>query len=74
MISNSCTWADNGCKGTVVTCIPCILGHAYSPFKLNFVQVSWAIAEFWNTVSNLFMIIPALYGVYQARKQGLEHR
>jgi len=37
-------------------------------------QVTWLVAEFWNTVSNLMMIVPAIYGIQQARKQGLEHR
>jgi len=37
-------------------------------------EVTWYIAEFWNTVTNLSMILPSMYGIYQARKQHLEAR
>ena len=37
-------------------------------------QVSWYIAEFWNTVSNLSMIFPAIYGIIVTRREGLETR
>jgi dihydroceramidase len=37
-------------------------------------EVTWYIAEFWNTLTNLSMIVPSLYGIYQAQKQGLEAR
>ena len=32
------------------------------------------VAEFWNTVSNISMIIPPLYGIWNARKYQLETR
>ena len=32
------------------------------------------IAEFWNTVSNLGMIIPPVYGIYHCYRQGLENK
>ena len=37
-------------------------------------QVSWYIAEFWNTVTNLSMIIPPLWGIYKCLQRGLETR
>jgi len=37
-------------------------------------QASWYIAEFWNTVSNLSMIVPAIYGIIIARREKLESR
>eukprot|EP00092_Neocalanus_flemingeri_P007753 GFUD01008371.1.p1 GENE.GFUD01008371.1~~GFUD01008371.1.p1 ORF type:complete len:272 (+),score=72.00 GFUD01008371.1:154-969(+) len=37
-------------------------------------EVSWYIAEFWNTVTNLSMIIPPLYGVQQIVRERLEKR
>uniref|UniRef100_A0A6I8P357 Alkaline ceramidase n=1 Tax=Ornithorhynchus anatinus TaxID=9258 RepID=A0A6I8P357_ORNAN len=36
--------------------------------------VSFYIAEFWNTVSNLIMILPPLYGAVQTFNDGLEKR
>ncbi|KAM9455384.1 alkaline ceramidase 3 [Clarias gariepinus] len=36
--------------------------------------VSYYIAEFWNTVSNLIMILPPIYGALQTFKNGLEVR
>ncbi|KAM4701416.1 alkaline ceramidase 3 [Discoglossus pictus] len=36
--------------------------------------VSVYIAEFWNTVSNLIMILPPIYGAIQTVKDGLETR
>uniref|UniRef100_A0A672NC21 Alkaline ceramidase n=1 Tax=Sinocyclocheilus grahami TaxID=75366 RepID=A0A672NC21_SINGR len=36
--------------------------------------VSYYIAEFWNTVSNLIMILPPIYGAIQTCKDGLEVR
>ena len=37
-------------------------------------EVSHYIAEFWNTFTNLGMIITAIYGIQQSRKQGIEPR
>lgn len=37
-------------------------------------EVTYYMAEFWNTVTNLAMILPALIGIYESRKQGLELR
>jgi len=39
----------------------------------NYVVTSY-IAEFWNTISNLIMIIPPLVFAYQAKREGLERR
>uniref|UniRef100_A0A3Q2TT17 Alkaline ceramidase n=1 Tax=Fundulus heteroclitus TaxID=8078 RepID=A0A3Q2TT17_FUNHE len=36
--------------------------------------VSFYIAEFWNTVSNLIMILPPLYGAVHTYRNGLEFR
>ena len=35
-------------------------------------QISYYIAEFWNTLTNLAMIIPALKGLYEVRRQKFE--
>ena len=37
-------------------------------------QVSWYIAEFWNTITNLSMIITPLYGFQQVFREKLEKR
>ena len=37
-------------------------------------QVSWYIAEFYNTVTNLAMIILGGYGLYQVLRNNLEKR
>ena len=37
-------------------------------------QVSWYVAEFNNTVSNLAMILPALYGAVMSYRRSLETR
>ena len=37
-------------------------------------EVSPYIAEFWNTLTNLWMIVPPLYGIWDARRQGHEPR
>jgi len=39
----------------------------------NYVVTTY-IAEFWNTISNVIMIIPPLIFAYQAKKEGLERR
>uniref|UniRef100_A0AAY4D5R5 Alkaline ceramidase n=1 Tax=Denticeps clupeoides TaxID=299321 RepID=A0AAY4D5R5_9TELE len=36
--------------------------------------VSFYVAEFWNTVSNLIMILPPIYGAIKTFKDGLETR
>ncbi|XP_023225096.1 alkaline ceramidase 3-like [Centruroides sculpturatus] len=37
-------------------------------------EVTFYIAEFWNTLSNLAMLLPAIWGGWQAWKDGLELR
>ena len=37
-------------------------------------EVSFYMAEFWNTLTNLGMIIPAIYGMLHCRRQGIESR
>lgn len=37
-------------------------------------EVSWYIAEFYNTLTNLAMIVPACYGIHKVRKHNLETR
>jgi len=37
-------------------------------------EVTYYAAEFWNTVTNLGMILPALHGIYDSYKQGFEFR
>lgn len=37
-------------------------------------EVTEYMAEFWNTITNLSMIIPAIYGLFNVIKQGLERR
>jgi len=37
-------------------------------------EVSWYIAEFWNTVTNLSMIIPPIWGIHKCLQRGLETR
>lgn len=34
----------------------------------------WFVAEFWNTVSNVAMLVLGLYGAYRCHKQGLDLR
>lgn len=40
----------------------------------NNYEVSYYIAEFWNTVTNLSMIIPPIWGMCDAYRQGFEKR
>lgn len=40
----------------------------------NNYELSWYIAEFYNTVTNLAMILPGLYGMYEVSKYNLEFR
>ena len=40
----------------------------------NNYMVSYYIAEFWNTVTNLSMIIPPIYGIIDSYRQGFERR
>ncbi|XP_024120178.1 alkaline ceramidase 3 isoform X1 [Oryzias melastigma] len=37
-------------------------------------EVTFYVAEFWNTVSNLIMILPPLFGALQTFRSGLEFR
>lgn len=37
-------------------------------------EISYYVAEFWNTISNLAMIVPACYGIWSVRKEALETR
>ena len=37
-------------------------------------EVSYYIAEFWNTITNLGMIIPPIYGLINCRQLGIEPR
>ena len=37
-------------------------------------QVSYYMAEFWNTITNLSMIIPPLNGIFQVYQQKFEFR
>jgi len=37
-------------------------------------EVSWYIAEFYNTISNFAMILPAIYGTIISYRRGLESR
>ena len=37
-------------------------------------EVTFYIAEFWNTITNLGMILPAIYGLIQCKRQGIESR
>ena len=37
-------------------------------------ESSYYIAEFWNTITNLSMIIPSIYGMIHCRRQGIEPR
>ena len=39
-----------------------------------FLKLSWYIAEFYNTVTNLSMILPGLYGMYTVSRDRLELR
>ena len=51
-----------------------------SPFPCNFIwpyntfQVTTYIAEFWNTVTNLWMILPPIHGLYCVYKNKFEKR
>ena len=42
--------------------------------KIDCLQVSWYIAEFWNTLTNLSMIIPPIWGIHKCLQRGLETR
>jgi hypothetical protein len=37
-------------------------------------QMTQYIAEFWNTLTNLWMIVPPLHGLYYAYKYKFERR
>jgi len=37
-------------------------------------EVNWYIAEFWNTITNLSMILPPLWGIKRELQRGLEIR
>ena len=50
------------------------LSHLLQPINYLGCQVSWYIAEFYNTLTNLAMIVPACYGIYKVRKHHLERR
>lgn len=41
---------------------------------LHILQVSPYVAEFWNTISNVVMIVAALRGFYDVHTQGFEKR
>ena len=43
-------------------------------YSLTLLQITIYIAEFWNTITNLSMIVPALYGLSNVLRQGLERR
>jgi len=37
-------------------------------------EVSWYIAEFWNTITNLSMILPPIWGIWRELQRGREVR
>ena len=43
-------------------------------YSFTLLQITIYIAEFWNTITNLSMIVPALYGLSNVLRQGLERR
>ena len=43
-------------------------------YSFTWLQITIYIAEFWNTITNLSMIVPALYGLSNVLRQGLERR
>jgi hypothetical protein len=36
--------------------------------------VSFYIAEFWNTLTNVSMIVPSIYGMFDVHRKGYERR
>ena len=54
----------------------CSGGYQFEVRKIILIllQLSWYIAEFYNTLTNLAMIVPGLYGMYTIRKLNLERR
>ena len=66
---NYCCNAHLSSLGNIKICLEKYLLHdAVLP------QVSWYVAEFNNTVSNLAMILPALYGAIMSYRRSLETR
>ena len=56
--------------------VSCPISSSFTAHKelVASMQVSWYIAEFWNTLTNLSMIIPPLWGIHKCLQRGLETR
>lgn len=41
---------------------------------LFYLQVTFYVAEFWNTLSNAFIVVPPIFGLLEARRHVYESR
>ena len=65
---------NHGSQTARSICYREITATNYVSIPQTLCQVSWYIAEFYNTLTNLAMIAPACYGIHKVRTHNLERR